>query len=209
MSPVSRKRLILACVVAAGLAFTAISWGQAFAGGRSGDVSGRRPGAFAGKEGLRVAGAGEVTPEKLERWRTMTPAERERIRERYHRWKKLPQQQREKILERKRVWRELPEGQRRFLRQRREIYRDARPREKKAIEKFVNRWKQLPPERRHGMRRDMADWQDLPAGERDRRLMDWPLYRKFSPDDRKAVRRFLFSRPSRGTKGGPRGAPRD
>ncbi len=88
-----------------------------------------------------------MTPEKLERWRTMTPAERERIRERYHRWKKLPQQQREKILERKRVWRELPEGQRRFLRQRREIYRDARPREKKAIEKFVNRWKQLPPER--------------------------------------------------------------
>ena len=43
---------------------------------------------------------GVITPERLERWRSKTPEEREQIRERYHRWKELPPERRERILER-------------------------------------------------------------------------------------------------------------
>ena len=48
--------------------------------------------------GLLFARAGEITPEKLERWRSMPPEEREKIRERYRRWKSLPPERRERIL---------------------------------------------------------------------------------------------------------------
>ena len=37
---------------------------------------------------------GEITPERLERWRMKTPEERERIRERYRQWKELPPERR-------------------------------------------------------------------------------------------------------------------
>lgn len=176
---------------------------------RKGTATGEGKEASGWREVLRVAQAGEVTPEKLKRWQTMTPEERERIRSRYRRWKKLPPERRERILERGRRWREIPEGQRRFLRERREIYRNARPEEKRAIEKFVRRWRQLPLERRHKMRGTLDEMRDLPANKRDERLKDWPSYRRFSPDERKAVKRFLFSEPPTGRKGGPPRSPRD
>lgn len=159
--------------------------------------------------GLLMAQVGKVTPEKLTRWRTMTPEERERYRKRYHRWKELPPERRERILERRRRWRALPEGQKRFLRERREIYRNAWPEEKRAIEKFARRWRQLPPERRHAMRRKLSELRDLPAAERDERLMDWQFYRRLTPLEQKAVSHFLFSKPPSGRKGGPPRSPRD
>ena len=161
------------------------------------------------EKGLRMAQVGEVTPEKLERWRTMAPKERERYRERYRRWKKLPPKRRERILERRRKWRALPEGQRRFLRERREIYRNAWPEEKHAIEKFTRRWRQLSPGRRHEMRRRLSELRDLPAAEQNERLMEWQFFRRLSPSEKKAVSRFLFSKPSSGPKGGPSRSPRD
>ena len=160
-------------------------------------------------ETLRVARAGEVTPEKLERWRTMTPEERERIRRRYHRWKELPPERRERILEGRKRWRELPEEQRRSLMRRREIYRNAPPEERQAIEKFFRYWRHLPPERRHAMRRDLNDMRDLPAPVRSERLMGWPFYRQLSPDERNAVTRFLFPPPWPGPGRGIPGSPHD
>ena len=161
------------------------------------------------KESARVGHAGEVTPEKLDRWRSMTPEERERYRERYHRWKNLSPERRNRILEHRQRWKRLPEEQRRFLRERREIYRSAAPEEKRAIEKFFRRWRRLPPERRHAIRRDLSDMRDLPAIRRRERMMGWPFYRRLSPDERKAVNRFLFSEPPSGSPSGPRGSSRD
>jgi len=161
------------------------------------------------EKGLRMAQVGEVTPDKLDRWRTMTPEERERYRERYRRWKTLPPERRERILERRRRWRDLPEGQRRFLKERREIYRNAWPEEKRAIEKFARQWRRLPPERRHAMRRRLFEWRDLPAAERNERLMDWQFFRELSPSEKRAVSRFLFLKPPQGPKGGPSRSPRD
>jgi hypothetical protein len=159
--------------------------------------------------GLLMAQVGKVTPEKLTRWRTMTPEERERYRKRHRRWKKLPPDRRKRILERRRRWRKFPEGQRRFLKERREIYRNAWPEEKRAIEKFARRWRQLPPERRHSMRRRLSEMRNLPAAERDERLMDWKFYRRLTPPEKKAVSRFLFSKPPSGPRGGPSRSPRD
>ncbi|MGA6994105.1 MAG: DUF3106 domain-containing protein [Candidatus Deferrimicrobiaceae bacterium] len=176
---------------------------------RGGIASGESDGDYGREKGPRMAQAGEVTPEKLDRWRSMTPEERERYRERYSRWKELPPERRKRILERRRRWSTLPEEQRRFLMQRREIYRNAWPEEKRAIEKFFRRWRQLPPERRQTMRRNLTEMRDLPASQRDERLMDWPFYRRLLPDERRAVNRFLFSEPSSRPLGGPRGSPRD
>lgn len=209
MSPGDRTRGILAGAVAVVLSLSILISGGAVAGPRNGAGPEERRSASRFAEGVRMAQAGEVTPEKLERWRAMTPEEREKLRGRYHRWKELSPERRERILERRRMYRELPEEQRRFLRQRREIYRDAWPEEKRAIEKFSRRWRNLPPERRHSIRNRMSELRDLPASERNKRMMDWTFYRKLTPAERKAVDRFLFSEPPRGPKGGPPRAPRD
>lgn len=174
--------------------------GQAVADGRRGGPPQDRQDPSGRWNGLRSAQAGQVTPEKLERWRAMTPEERGKIRERYRRWKDLPPERRESILERRRAWRELPEDQRRYLMQRREIYRNAHPEERRAIEKVFRRWRQLPPERRHAMRQSLGEWRRLPEAERNERMKKWAFYRKLSPGERKAVRRFLFSEPPPGRK---------
>lgn len=145
--------------------------------------------------GTILAQPGEVTPEKIERWRRMSPEERARIRERYRQWKALPPERRDRLVERTRRWRELPEDDRRFLRQRREMYRNAWPEEKRVIKKFFVRWRQLPPERRRTMRLRIAEWRGLPAAERDERMMDWPFYSRLRPDEQRVIRWFLFSEP--------------
>ena len=230
MSARFRTRWVLAGVLGACLALTPIFPRQAAAEGanfpaasrakgvfsvrsaglsRTGIASGERDGDSGRKKGARMAQAGEVTPEKLDRWRSMTPEERAKYRERYRRWEKLPPDRRKRILERRQRWSKLPEEQRHFLMQRREIYRNAVPEEKRAIEKFFRRWRQLPPDRRQTMRRNLAEMRDLPASQRDERLMDWPFYRRLTPDERNTVNRFFFSEPSSGPLGGPRGSPRD
>lgn len=158
---------------------------------------------------MRIAQGGEITPEKLERWRNMPPEEREKIRERYRRWKSLTPGQRERILERRRVWRSLPEASRSYLLDRREIYRQAGPGEKRAIEKFVRRMRELPSDRRQLLRRRIDELRDLPASKRDERLMDWRFYRRLSPAERHAVNRFLFSEPTASAPGGSREPPHE
>jgi Protein of unknown function (DUF3106) len=161
------------------------------------------------QEGSRIARSGVVTPENLERWRSMTPEERERIRRRYHRWKELSPERRERILERRKRWRELSEEQRRSLMRRREIYRSAPPEEKRVIEKLFRYWRGLPPEQRHAARRDLADMGNLPASDRNERLMGWPFYRRLSPDERKAITPFLFPNPQPGPERGASGSRHD
>jgi len=146
-------------------------------------------------EGIQKTRPGEITPDRLERWRQMTPEERERVRERYRRWKELPPEQQERILERRRRWRELPESERNYLRERREIYRNAWPEEKAVINKFFRRWRELPPERRQALKRKFVEWRVMPAAERDEQMMNWPFYRNLPPDDQRVIRRFLFSEP--------------
>lgn len=155
--------------------------------------------------------AGEITPEKLERWRQKTPEERERIRERYHRWKEMSPEQRERIIERRKRWRELPESERKYLRQRREIYRGAWPGEKMVIDKFYRHWRGLPPPRRHSLKGKFREWRGMPASERDEQLMNWQFYRSLPPDEQKVMQKFLFSdppaRPSPGLPGSRPDAP--
>jgi Protein of unknown function (DUF3106) len=146
----------------------------------------------------RTAQAGEVTPEKIERWRKMSPEQQERIRKRYQRWKSLSPGQRERILNRRRVWRSLPEADRRYLGDRREVYRHLGPEDKQAVGKFVRQMRQLPVGRRHLLRRRIWELRNLPASRRDEQLMGLPPYRRLSPTERHAVNRFLFSeRPGR------------
>ncbi len=230
MSARFRTRWVLAGALGACLILTPLCLRQAAAGGgdfpaashgkgilsvrsaglpRGEIASGESDGDSGRKKGARMAQAGEVTPEKLGRWRSMTPEERERLRERYRRWKTLSPERRKQILERRQRWSRLPEERRRFLMQRREIYRNAGQEEKRAIEKLFRRWRQLPPEQRQAMRRNLAEMRDLPVSQRDERLMDWPFYRRLVPDERKAVNRFLFADPSPGPMNGPHGSPRD
>ena len=156
MSPGNRKRWILTGAWAICLAVMTIPRGLAVADNREGAVSWRWNEVSSREKVRRVAQAGEVTPEKLKRWRTMTPEEREKVRERYHRWKELPPERKERILERRKSWRELPEGQRHFLMKRREVYRTAGPEEKRTIEEFVRHFRQLPPAQRQARRQPVS-----------------------------------------------------
>lgn len=153
---------------------------------------------------VRSAQDGEITPEKLERWRKMTPEQQERIRERYRRWKSLPPEEREQILERRRAWRSLPEAERSYLRGRREILRKAGPEERRAIRKFTRRVRKMPPDRRRWLHRRIGELRNIPAAERDERLMEWEFYRGMSPAERRAVSRFLFSEPTGSEPAGSR-----
>lgn len=175
-----------ACAVL-GAFFAALTWYAAIPGPAAADGRMQR--------GTILAQPGQVTPDKIERWRRMSPDERERIRERYRRWKVLPPERRDRLMERTRRWRELPEGDRRFLRQRREMYRNAWPEEKRVIEQFFVRWRQLPPERRRALRRHIAEWRELPAAERDEQMMGWPFYNRLQPDEQRVIRWYLFSEP--------------
>ncbi len=191
-----RARRMPTGLIAVFLAVAVVPAGPAGADVRRGGAPHDGAGIFGRGAGIRSAQAGEVTREKIERWRSMTPEERGRIREQYRTWKSLPPDQRERILERRRKWRELPEDRRRSLMQRREIYRNAPPAERRAIEDLVTRWRQMPPERRHSMRRSLERWRSLPERQRDDRMKTWPFYQRLSPGERKAVRRFLFSDPT-------------
>lgn len=196
-TPGYARALVGACLAA--LAWEAVAPVPADARGASGRgpgshdraavADGRVPG------GAIVAQPGRVTPEKVERWRRMPPDQRERIRERYRRFKDLPPERRERYMDRSRRWRELPERERRFLRERREMYRNAWPDEKRAIDKFFGRLRQLPPDDRRTLKRRIAEWRALPAAERDEQLAGWPFYNRLRPDERKVIRRFLFSEP--------------
>jgi hypothetical protein len=142
-----------------------------------------------------VGREGEITPEKLERWRRKTPEEKERIRERYRRWESLTPEQRERILERSRRWRELPEDERRYLRERRRIYREARPEEKRVIEEFLRSMRQHPPPRRRQAREFIVGLRGLPEDKREARLLAWPYYHRLDPAERRILRDFLFAEP--------------
>lgn len=159
------------------------------------------------QEGNQETRPGELTPDRLERWRRMTPEERERIRERYHRWKELPPEQRERILERRRRWRELPESERNYLRGRREIYRNAWPEEKRVIDKFFGRWRELPPERRQALKRKFVEWRGMQAAERDEQMMNWPFYRNLPQGEQRVIQKFLFSEPVPQPSPGKRNSP--
>lgn len=201
--------------VAHGGNFPAGSWGGPVPGAGTGVLERERnapvPGdeMFPGPGRLRIAQPGKVTPEKLERWRSMPPGKKERIRERYRHWKTLSPERRERILEHGRRWEKLPEKERRYLRRRREVYRNAPPEERRAIRKFFRNWKSLPPEQRGAWRRNVEEWKGLPVKERDERLEKWRFYRDLSPGERKAVNRFLFSEGPQGSKGRPPGPRRD
>jgi hypothetical protein len=199
--PATRK---LRAVLVLGACFAAPAWdgiAPGIADARPPSVGGpdrmERPAGAEGRvpRGMTREQPGRVTPEKLERWRGMSPEERDRIRERYRRWKELPPERRDRLMERSRRWRELPERDRRFLRERREMYRNAWPDEKRTIDKFFARWRQLPPEGRRALQRRIAEWRALPAAERDERMAGWSFYNRLRPEEQGVIRRFLFSEP--------------
>jgi hypothetical protein len=136
-----------------------------------------------------------LSQERLERWRAMSPEERERIRERYRRWKELPPEQRARIMERKRRWRELPEEQRRYLKDRRELMKDAGPEDRVVVRNFFRRMRSLPPGVRKAERQQIWEWRALPAVEREEAMRSWPFYSGLSDRERDTLRWFLFAPP--------------
>jgi len=183
--------------------------GIAFAQGGEHGLS-QEPGPFSGGGDVLARAAGEeaaesiapdrprgepLSPERLERWRAMSPEEQERLRERYRRWKELPPEKRERIKERHRRWRELPEEQRRYLEDRRELLKDAGPEDRAVVHKFFSRMHSLPPEVRRATRQKIWGWQSLPPGERDEAMRSFPFHGEFSGRERETLRWFLFARP--------------
>jgi hypothetical protein len=62
-------------------------------------------------------------------WRSLTPTEKDRVRENYQRWQRLPQQDKEHLREEWNRWQRLPRDERerikeRYDQQRRDRHRD-------------------------------------------------------------------------------------
>jgi len=140
-------------------------------------------------------GGEPISPGRLERWRAMSPEERERIRKRYRRWKELSPERRERIMERNRRWRELPEEQRRYLKDRRELLKNAGPEDRGVVRKFFARMRSLPPEARGAARQKIREGRSLPPGEREEAMRSVPFYRGLSDRERDTLRWFLFAPP--------------
>ncbi|MGE5189912.1 MAG: hypothetical protein ACM3NF_07645, partial [Gemmatimonadota bacterium] len=89
--PGTARALLAAGACIAALAWQAAAPAPADARGPWGRGPGSHDGpAVAGDRaprGTPLAQPGRLTPEKVERWRRMSPEEREHIRERYRRWK--------------------------------------------------------------------------------------------------------------------------
>jgi len=141
------------------------------------------------------SGEAALSPDRIERWRSMSPEERERIRERYRRWKELTPEQRERVKARHRRWRELPEEQRSYLRERRAMLREAGTEDRAVVRKFFARMHALPPEMRRATRQQVWEWRSLPPVEREEAMRTWPFYGELSGPERDTLRWFLFARP--------------
>ncbi len=145
--------------------------------GKTGQVERRndRP-ANAGGNAARPNANGNGTkgtppPNVQERWRNMTPQERQRVLQNEERLRHLPPAQQQVLRDRAQVWRRMTPEQRDHIRN------DVLP-----------KWKQMPPERRQAIQQRLRVLQNMPEFARNQRLNDPNFTRGMSEDDRATLR---------------------
>jgi predicted Fe-S protein YdhL (DUF1289 family) len=115
---------------------------------------------------------GATTPPNVqERWRNMTPQERQRVLQNEERLRRLPPAQQQVLRDRAQVWNRMTPEQREHIRT------DVLP-----------RWRQMPPDRKQAIRQRLRVLQNMPEYARNQRLNDPNFTRGMSEEDRSTLR---------------------
>jgi hypothetical protein len=110
-------------------------------------------------------------PNVQERWRNMTPQERQRLSQNEERLRHLPPAQQQVLRDRAQVWGRMTPEQREHIRT------DVLP-----------RWRQMPPDRRQAIQQRLRVLQNMPESARNQRLNDPNFTRGMNEDDRATLR---------------------
>lgn len=118
--------------------------------------------------GARVA---TPPPNVQERWRNMSPQDRQRALQNEERLKRMTPAQQEVLRDRAQVWNRMTPEQREHVRT------DVLP-----------RWRQMPPDRKQAIRQRLRVLQNMPESARNQRLNDPNFTRGMSDEDRSTLR---------------------
>ena len=117
-------------------------------------------------------GRGATPPPNVqERWRNMTPQDRQRLLQNEERLRRLPPAQQQVLRDRAQVWNRMTPEQREHVRT------DVLP-----------RWRQMPPDRKQAIRQRLRVLQNMPESARNQRLNDPNFTRGMSEEDRSTLR---------------------
>jgi Protein of unknown function (DUF3106) len=135
----------------------------------------RPPNANGGQNAQRPNGNGARAatppPNVQERWRNMTPQERERMKQNEDRLRRLPPSQQQVLRDRAQVWNRMTPEQREHIRT------DVLP-----------RWRQMPPDHKQAIRQRLRVLQNMPESARNQRLNDPNFTRGMSEEDKSTLR---------------------
>jgi predicted Fe-S protein YdhL (DUF1289 family) len=118
-------------------------------------------------------GARVVTPPPnvQERWRNMTPQDRQRVLQNEERLRRLPPAQQQVLRDRAQVWNRMTPEQREHIRT-----------------NVLPQWRQMPPDRKQAIRQRLRVLQNMPEYARNQRLNDPNFTRGMSEEDRSTLR---------------------
>lgn len=104
---------------------------------------------------IRLSGrGGQRAPaeEKWDRYESLSPEEKARLRDRYRQWESLPPEKQQDLRQRMDRLKELPPDDRELLRKRHEQWRELSPQERQRIRDELRRWNELSPEEQERLR---------------------------------------------------------
>jgi hypothetical protein len=110
-------------------------------------------------------------PNVQDRWRNMTPQEKQRLSQNEERLRRLPPAQQQMLRERAQVWQRMTPEQRDHVRN------DVLP-----------KWRQMTPDRRQAIQQRLRVLQNMPESARNQRLNDPNFTRGMTDEDRSTLR---------------------
>jgi phage-related protein len=127
----------------------------------------------------------------LERWRSLSEAQKERVRNAYRALSKLPRTEQQRIVQRYQHFRSRSAVQRQALREQYKAFRRLPPNERRAIRQSFERYRKLSDAQRARMRQSLRELGQLPPAERQRFLTKLERWRELSHEQRAKVRARL------------------
>jgi hypothetical protein len=100
-----------------------------------------------GREGQR-----SQAEQNWDRYESLSPEERARLRERYRQWESLPPEKQQDLRRRMDRFKGLPPDDRELLKKRHEQWQELPPQDRQSIREQLRRWNQLSPEEQERLR---------------------------------------------------------
>ena len=83
----------------------------------------------------------------------LSPAERDRMKQKYQEWQTLPPEEKEKLRRRWQQWNKLSPREQQLYRQRYQQWQQMSPEDRRRLQQDLNRWDSLSPQERNAIRR--------------------------------------------------------